>query len=170
VEVLNIVIEQNDIPSMKNQLFSYWANKNSINPKSAYDEYMEVAKAVDYTFNWGLGYGFESDRGYTFMKYGKPTSSITIVDEADAPPYEIWYYDQFPQTNQNNVRFLFYNPSLAGGHYRLLHSTARGELFNEDWLGVLYKDVPNSDKSTNGVTTSVSTQFSRNAETYFNDF
>lgn len=170
VEVLNMVIEANNILAMKNQLFSYWANKNSVNPESAYEEYMEVAEAVDNTFKSGLGYGFETDRGHVFMKYGKPTSSITVVDEADAPPYEIWFYDQFPFTNQTNVRFLFYNPSLAGGHYRLLHSTARGELFNQDWLGVLYKNVPDIDKTTNGETTSVSTQFSRNAATYFNDF
>ena len=170
VEVLNIVLEKNDHLAMKNQLFSYWANKNSINPESAYDTYMEVAKAVDQTFKSGFGYGFETDRGYTFMKYGKPTSSISITDEVDAPPYEIWYYDQFAQTNQTNVRFLFYNPSLAGGDYLLLHSTARGELNNQDWLGVLYKNVPNSDKTTNGETTTVARQFSRNAETYFNDF
>lgn len=170
VEVMNIVLEENDLLTMKNQLFSYWANRNSINPESAYEKYMEVAKAVDNTFEWGLGYGFESDRGYTFMKYGKPTSSIQITDEPDAPPYEIWYYDDFPQTNQTNVRFLFYNPTLAGGHYRLLHSTARGELSNDGWLAVLYADVPEIDKSSNGPSSNASATFSRNAATYFNDF
>lgn len=170
VEVLNLVLQKGNATAMKNQLFSYWANKNSINPRAAYDEYMVVAKAADNTFKSGLGYGFETDRGYIFMKYGKPTSSVTVVDESDAPPYEIWFYDFFPFTNQTNVRFLFYNPSLAGGSYVLLHSTARGEMNNPDWVGELYRDAPQEDKTENGETTSLSTQFNRNAMRYFNDF
>ncbi len=172
-EILNMVIKSKDLKKMKSQLFAYWANKAPINPKIAFDKYMEVAKAVDIKFKSGFGYGFETDRGFTFLKYGKPTNLITVVDEVDAPPYEIWFYDDFPFTGQSNVRFLFYNPSLAAGQFILLHSTARGEVSNPIWAQTLYNDaredaIQGKDYlNGNGITDGLS---NRNAARYFNDF
>ena len=41
-------------------------------PKLQYDAYLNLARAVDKKFNSGFGYGFETDRGRIFMKYGAP--------------------------------------------------------------------------------------------------
>ena len=133
---------------------------------------MVVAKAVDNQFHSGLGHGFESDRGFIFLRYGKPTSMITITDEPEAPPYEIWYYDQFPFTTQTDVKFLFYNPSYAAGQYSLLHSNARGELNNPNWLIALYKNIDDRDRVGSDILnqTEVTEGFNRNAARYFNDF
>ena len=79
-------------------LYSYWALYNPNNAKAAYDAYMDVARAVDKTYDSGFGYGFESDRGFVFMKYGKPSDVTQVEDETDAPPYEIWSYNDFPKT------------------------------------------------------------------------
>lgn len=142
-EVLNLILKEGQRKAMELFLFSFWARENPSNPEIAYDEYMKVARAVDLRFNNGFGYGFETDRGYIFMKYGAPNDVITVEDEPGAPPYEIWSYNQFPTTGQNNVKFLFYNPSLATNGYILLHSTARGEINNPRWEIELYKDAPN---------------------------
>ena len=171
VEVMNMVIESRNVKSMKNSLYAYWANKNSVRPKEAYEAYMEVAEAIDREFNSGLGYGFETDRGYIFMRYGKPTNLISIEDENDAPPYEIWFYDQFPFTDQTDVKFLFYNPSLAAGNYILLHSNARGEINNPQWQIELYRDAANIEIEGNyRDATEIGEGVNRNAVRYFNDY
>ena len=173
IEILNMVIASKDLNRMKSQLFTYWANKHSVNPKQAYEQYMEVASAVDKKFKSGFGHGFESDRGFIFMRYGKPTNLISVEDEAEAPPYEIWFYDTFPMTGQNNVRFLFYNPSLAAGHFTLLHSTARGEINNPLWVQTLYQDSMEDAADNNDFNNSGTVRdgvVNRNAARYFNDF
>ena len=140
-DYINTLIKDNNPKAMKLYLFSYWALYNPNNAKAAFDEYMNVARAVDRTYASGFGYGFESDRGYIFMKYGKPSDVITIENDPNAPPYEIWSYNDFPRTNQNNVKFIFYNPSLATGQFLLLHSNARTEINNPQWEQVLYNEA-----------------------------
>ena len=81
------------------------------------------------------------------MKYGKPSDVITVEDDSDAPPYEIWSYNDFPQTQQSNVKFLFYNPSLATGQFTLLHSTAKTEVNNPRWEIQLYDGVTEDNKA-----------------------
>jgi hypothetical protein len=79
-----------------------------------------------------------------------PSDVVTVETEQSAPPYEIWFYNQFPQTGQNNVKFLFYNPSLATNGYKLLHSNARGEVHNPQWEVELYRNAPQAPGSASG--------------------
>lgn len=170
-EVLNLILKENKREAMQLYLFSFWARENPANPEIAYDDYMHVARAVDLRFNNGFGYGFETDRGYIFMKYGAPNDVVTIEDEPSAPPYEIWTYNQFPATGQNNVKFLFYNPSLAMNGYVLLHSTARGEINNPRWEVELYKDAPNEVSGSDFVSgTSMKDNIGRKARQLMSDY
>ena len=97
---------------------------------------------------------------------------ISVSDEPDAPPYEIWFYEQFPFTAQSDVKFLFYNPELSAGGYTLLHSTARGEVNNPQWQLELYSSINEGDKIGTDYRnrTEVSDGINRNAARYFNDF
>ena len=168
---VNGILRQKKYNEQKQFLYSYWAEQNEKNPQVIYDAYMEVARAVDRKYHSGLGEGFESDRGYTFLKYGRPNDIITVEDEPSAPPYEIWSYNSFPSTGQQNVKFLFYNPSLAIGQFQLLHSTARGEVFNAQWEVELYRDDGNgSIRGTDFDSTTVPENVARRAREYFNDF
>lgn len=142
-EVLNTLIKEKNRMAMQMYLFSFWATQNPTNPEAAYEAYMNVARKIDERYRSGFGYGFETDRGYVFMKYGAPNDIVAVEDEPSAPPYEIWFYYAFPSTGQNNVKFLFYNPSLATNGHRLLHSTARGEINNPRWEVELYRNAPN---------------------------
>ena len=140
--LINELVKQKKEKAMKMYLFSYWARENPTNPEAAWQAYMDVARKIDEKFQSGFRHGFETDRGYVFMKYGAPSDVVSIETEPSAPPYEIWYYNQFPMTGQNNVRFLFYNPSLSTNGHVLLHSTARGEVNNPRWELDLYRNSP----------------------------
>ena len=170
-ELLNLLIKNNDEQALKMFLFSYWTKHNPNQPQIAYEEYMEVARAVDQMFKSGLGYGFETDRGYIYLKYGRPDDIISEWNDPSAPPYEIWSYNEFPQTRQSNVRFIFYNPALAGGDFVLLHSTARGELNNPQWEVELYRNAPNEIEGSNYIDgTEMQDNFGRQARRRFRDF
>jgi len=140
---VNELIRKRKFHQQKQFLYAYWSEQNQTNPKIL----------------------------YAFLKYGRPNDIITVEDEPSAPPYEIWSYNSFPSTGQQNVKFLFYNPSLAVGQFQLLHSTARGEVFNAQWEVELYRDDGNgSIRSTDFDSTTVPENVARRAREYFNDF
>ena len=170
-ELLNTIIAERKTAAMQLYLFSFWAKENPIDPAKAFKSYMNIAKAIDEKFNSGFGHGFESDRGYVYMKYGVPSDVVTVETEPSAPPYEIWFYNQFPRTGQNNVKFLFYNPSLATNGYLLLHSNARGEINNPSWEVELYRDSPNEVEGNNYFdATNMQGNMGRNARRLFESF
>ena len=75
-----------------------------------------------------------------------------------------------PPTMQSNVKFIFYNPHLAPGDYRLLHSTAIGELSNPQWQRELYRNSPNSFNGDPFGGTGVNDGFNRQARDVFRDY
>lgn len=167
--ILNDIIWSDEIQAKKYFLYSFWSKFSLDNAKGVYDEYMEVARAVDKQFAANLGHGFESDRGYIFLKYGKPNDVIDVMDEPSAPPYQIWIYNFLQETHQNNVKFLFYNKELTPNDYRLLHSTCRGELSNPRWEVELYRADRFAPIGNTLDATTVHDGFNRNARRYFSD-
>jgi GWxTD domain-containing protein len=137
-EIQNILQSGNE-ESMRFFVFRHFAGVDPNQPGMAWRKFYETAAAADKLFYSGFRHGFETDRGRTYMKYGLPDDKIRVEDDPNASPYEIWVYFAFPKTQQSNVKFLFYNPSLAGEDFRLLHSNARGELSNPRWEIELYK-------------------------------
>ncbi len=170
VELVNTMIKRDSVSAMRLYLFSYWAQESPTNPEFAYQKYMEVADAIDQQFQSGFRYGFETDRGYIYLKYGQPDDMELRDTEPSAPPYEIWTYYEFPRTNQNNVKFVFYNPSLAPGDFQLLHSTAIGEINNPQWQLMLYSDAPNEVNGNPIDGTEMMDNFNRNARRVFRDY
>lgn len=138
VEILNAVLRNQSLEAKRNFILNFFGRMDEKMPYLAYQKYMEAARSVDDQFKSGMGFGFESDRGWILMKYGRPNEMIDVDNEPQAPPYQIWVYDYVVQTGQRNVKFLFYNPSLAVGNFLLLHSTARNELQNPRWEIELY--------------------------------
>lgn len=149
-------------------LFKYWKDRYPTQPEAAYNGYMKVVEALDNQFYNAFRKGHETDRGYIFLKYGKPNKVISIDDEANTPPYEIWYYDFMPKTNQNNVRFIFYCPMLAN-EYELLHSTCRGERSNKQWEIQLYKNSKNEAINPGIDATEMNRNWNRKARKLFED-
>jgi len=169
VETLNTVLESGTIEVKKYFLYQYWSSQTPDQPGKAFDAYMKVIRAVDQEFRSHVGYGFETDKGYLFMKYGRPNDIIDVVDEVNAPPYSIWVYYDFPATQQSNVKFLFYNPSLSGDDFILLHSNCSAELQNNQWEQQLYGSAVNEKQGNTIDGTHMDDNFNRKARRYFND-
>lgn len=171
VGVVDYMLKQDSIEGQRLYLFSFWAQQSPNNPEAAYQKYMEVARAIDKQFHSGFRHGFETDRGFIYLKYGQPNDIVTSEIEPSAPPYEIWSYNEFPFTKQNNVRFVFYNPSLAPGNFQLLHSNAIGEVNNPQWQQELYRDAPNEIMGNDYFQgTEMQDNFNRNANRIFRDY
>ena len=170
-EMLNTIIAEGKYDGQRMYLQSFWAKQNPEDPKKQYQDFMKVARAIDQQFQSGFGHGFETARGQIYIKYGQPDDIVRVEDEATAPPYEIWSYNSFPKTRQANVRFVFYNPSLSPGNFQLLHSNARGELNNAQWLLELYREAPNDVSGGNYIDgTQINDGYGRRAAELFNDF
>ncbi|MBK7871740.1 MAG: GWxTD domain-containing protein [Saprospiraceae bacterium] len=169
VTKVNTYLKSKDLDAQKLYLFSFWAKQQNNHPATAYENYMKIARAVDKRFNSGFRYGFETDRGYIFLKYGPPNDIEFREDEPSAPPYEIWSYYDFPATRQNNVKFIFYNPSLAPGDFQLLHTDAIGEFNNPQWELQLYRNAPDEIDGDPFDATQMKDNFHRNARRIFKD-
>jgi GWxTD domain-containing protein len=171
-ETVRNILQTKDPKAMRFFVFKHFMGVDPNNPEQAYTSYVNTLKQVDDRFHSGFRYGFETDRGVAFMKYGRPDDFVHVEDEPSAPPYEIWIYYNFPATNQKNVKFLFYNPTLAGEDYILLHSTARGEINNPKWERTLY--ARNAGEEYDGDNyhdaTRMQDNLNRNARRYFEDF
>lgn len=165
MEVMNALLKKGSSKAKRYFIHRYWTTQSGKFAGPAFHSYMKVARVVDDNYRSGFGYGFETDRGHVFLKYGKPDEVITVEDEPSAPPYEIWFYTTFPATHQNNVRFLFYNPSLTTNGFELLHSTARGEVNNARWEVDLYRDATQETPGVNEK--EMGDNVHRNARTYF---
>ena len=170
VELVDQMLKNDSIAGQRLYLYSYWIQKSPNNPEFAYKKYIEVANAVDKQFRSGFRYGFETDRGYIYMKYGQPDDIERRDIEPSSPPYEVWVYYDFPKTRQSNVKFIFYNPSLAPGDFQLLHSTAIGELSNPQWQLQLYKNAPNEINGNPIDGTNMLDNFNRNAGKVIRDY
>ncbi len=165
------ILNKKDLKEMRFFLFRHFVEQDPNNPEDAYYKYIAVANAANKKFASGFRYGFETDRGRTFLRFGQADDVVHVEDEPGAPPYEIWIYYKFPKTGQNNVKFLFYNPSLAGDDYITLHSTARGEIQNPKWERELYRRNPKEYTEDNyHDATAVTRNNGRMARTYFEDY
>ncbi len=122
--------ETND--AKKRFLFTFWASRNTDTTKP-YNEALEEFRArVDYAnkhFKYGLmKEGWRTPRGRVYLRYGEPTRIERFVQKGDQPAYEKWYYDEM----QGGVHFVFID-FRNNGYYQLVHSTAEGEMYNDNW-------------------------------------
>ncbi len=145
---------------MQQYFYSFWAKRNSVNPEQEWEYYRKQVDLVNNLYSSSIIKGYESDRGRIYLKHGSPNSITESKHEPSAYPYEIWHYYKIGEeiNRQVNVKFVFYNPELAGNDYTLLHSNARGEIQDRNWERRLSKrnntlynhDVINSDDQYGG--------------------
>jgi len=143
--LLNTVVKSKDEELQRKFLFHFWTRFNEVDPSTPYEQYGYLVDEVNEYFSVAFSKGHKTDRGHVYLKYGAPFDIISVDSEPNAPPYQIWYYAVLNE-NQRDVKFVFWNPTLAKEDYVLLHSTARGEFNNPDWKKELYQTaIDNSD-------------------------
>lgn len=125
----------NNIKSLKNKklfLIKFW---QSLDPtpgttKNEFKlEYLERIKYSNSNLKNNYQDGWKTDRGRVMCIYGKPDEIERYDFTSDTRPYEIWRYN----TIQGGILFAFIDLSNVGSNYTLVHSTAKGELSDEDW-------------------------------------
>lgn len=126
-----IVLKNKNINDLKKYILTFWTARNSLDPESEWLKYKELVNYVQRLYGNKVKKGYETDRGRVYLKYGAPNQVIESKHEPSAYPYEIWQY--YVIGNQLNKKFVFYNPTLVGNDYTLLHSDVRGEVYDKNW-------------------------------------
>jgi GWxTD domain-containing protein len=138
-------IKSKDIKAMQRRLLIFWGTHAPSNPELGFETYTEQVQAVQHSFGTKLQRGYNTDRGRVYLKYGVPSSRQIMDKEPGAYPYEIWTYYQLAD-KQTNRKFVFYEPDLVTNNYILIHSDAKGEIYNTGWELIIYK---RNSRSTN---------------------
>lgn len=160
--LLKNVLHSKEHHYKKQFLLGFWTRRNKMQPEAAFSEYKQQVDLVNKNYSTAIEKGFSTDRGYIFLKYGVPNHINKSDSEIGAYPYEVWEYARL-HTQQANVKFIFYNPSLAPNDYVILHSTARGEINNPAWKRELYR---NKARQGNNIDNK---DFDTNAEDFFRE-
>ncbi|MGN0032242.1 MAG: GWxTD domain-containing protein [Candidatus Limimorpha sp.] len=131
------LIKTDDLKIMQQYFFTFWASRNSVEPRKAWEDYYAQVKRVNASFKSINNEGFATDRGRVFLKYGAPDRIVQSYNEPGAYPYEIWHY--YTLGSQRNKKFVFMTMDIATNDFQLIHSDAVGELSNFRWTTEIYK-------------------------------
>lgn len=152
-----------DPDQMRRFFYSFWSNR-STDPEAAWRAYRAEVIKANQLFGCRLQEGYETDRGYVYLKYGPPNTMMDRLQEMDAYPYSIWHY--YRAGKYTNRRFVFYQPDLVTSCLVLLNSEVPGEVQNPRWNQILHSRnvaAPNVDPANPG------SQSSDRALEFFND-
>ena len=130
-------------------LASFWRSRDEApNPlvNDAYEQFQERLRIANQSFREpGLGDGFKSDRGRTYIKYGPPANVQRNTFDKDLIPHEVWQYESIP--GEGASLFVFAD-RYGASRFELIHSTVRGEVSLADWqreLRTLSGNAPGYD-------------------------
>ncbi len=130
-EFINGKLEHFPIDNLKRYFYSFWLSRSPDNPQLAWKEYLKMVNYVNEAFGDKINKGYRTDRGRVYLQYGPPDNYQEVPYDSHSYPYEIWHYYQM--RDQNNVKFVFYNPDLVTNDYELLHSDKYGEIKDPFW-------------------------------------
>ncbi|MCC5918043.1 MAG: GWxTD domain-containing protein [Cryomorphaceae bacterium] len=143
---------EEDEYNMLRFFYTFWVKRNSIEPYDAWLDYYSEVQYVNDKYGMRVLPGYQSDRGRIYLQYGPPTLVEDRRFETGTYPFEIWQYDQLKSAStrdQVDRIFVFVDREVNTNRYRLVHSTAQGERFNEFWtreleagrqVGEMYQD------------------------------
>lgn len=148
LEIIKIVASQYDVEKMEQLsslkakqrfLYQYWLSQDPEPSTIQNERLIEIRKAEEFAntyFTWGSSKnGWKTDRGRVLLKYGFPTDIEREVANANLRAWTEWWYSDI----QGGVRFYFVD--MGGfGDFKLVHSTAAGELFFIDWYNQFVPD------------------------------
>lgn len=145
-EILNIesFARQPDETYMRYFVYNFWTKRSPGEPEKGWKDFTKRVKEVNKLFGTSRNPGYETERGFFYLKYGAPDQRYVVTAEEATWPYEIWQYNAPGEQSSQGV-FLFFNPGFMLGDYKLLHSTVRGEMRNNNWRAELYKTGASSN-------------------------
>jgi GWxTD domain-containing protein len=123
------IVKISDIKQMQKFFYGFWKTRNDQYPEAEWNNYKLQVLAIEELYKTKVKHGYETDMGYTWLKYGTPDQVDDSRHEPNAVPYVIWHY--FHIENQSNVKFVFSNPHLVGTEYFLTYSDARDNRYTD---------------------------------------
>ena len=133
-------IESSDIETLQKYFYSFWVDRNNLEPEKAWLLYLNEVNKVNLAYSTPISKGYETDRGRAYLKYGPPNAISESYNEPYSYPYEIWHYYEL-KNGQRNKRFVFYTIDIATNDFRQIHSDVTGELNNYRWQQVINRRV-----------------------------
>ncbi len=126
-----------DLEGKTEFLIAFWRMRDPT-PDTPENESMMVFNERFSYADFQLG-GAESDRGSVFIRYGQPEEIVRYDSDNITKAHQIWYYTEGVQgdpsrTSEGGRHFFVFGDRRGIGRYELLHSSARGELYNPQWL------------------------------------
>ena len=125
-----------DLEGKTEFLIAFWRMRDPT-PETPENESMMVFNERFSYADYQLG-GAESDRGSVFIRYGQPEEIERHDSDNIMKSYQIWYYTEGVQgdpsrTTEGGRHFFVFGDRRNIGRYELMHSSARGELYNPSW-------------------------------------
>ena len=130
---------------VKDYLYEFWHRRDKEHPEIAYQKYVLAVAYAEKHYHTATMRSYNTDRGRVYLQYGKPNQveneyndkQRTAMNNSTITPYEIWHYYHTERGNQNNVVFVFVQESLGNNNYKLLHSSAIGEVKYTNWRNAI---------------------------------
>ncbi len=122
---------ENNEMFLQQYVYHFWAKRNPLDPMSSFIGYIDEVEKVNKAYGNRIVHGYDTDRGRVYLQYGAPNTIVKEGNDPQAYPYEIWHY--YSVRGQSNIRFIFSNTDLATNDFRLIHSTATGEVYDPRW-------------------------------------
>jgi len=126
-----------DLAQMKQFFYGFWKNRSPLEPKSEWAKYYDGVKRANQMFSCNKIKGFATDRGRIYLKHGTANYIENSVHENHMLPYQIWHFTKLG--TQTNRLFIFAETAMGTNDYKLIHSTAQGELYNNNWKDIVYR-------------------------------
>jgi len=128
-----------DVNEKRKFLFYFWKRKDT-NPLTSKveirEEYLNRFKKANSLYKQSFTDGWKTDRGRIYIMYGAPDEIDRNEMGSDVSNYEIWTYNSV----EGGATCVFAETSSSGqGIYRLVHSTLRNELRDDQWMERLKK-------------------------------
>jgi GWxTD domain-containing protein len=142
---INILVKTQNTKQMQDYLLEFWKKRDAKNPESAFNDYKELLTYAQQQYGVASMNVFNTDRGRVLLQYGKPnrqdnelTDPARVgIQNSNLINYEIWTYYHTERSNQNNVQFVFVQENQGNNNFRLVHSTAIGEVYAPSWRSQL---------------------------------
>ncbi len=120
-----------NLEGKRNYIVDFWAEKDPTpgTPENEFKrDYLQRVQIANNRFRGAFREGFKTDRGRIMLLYGRPDEIERFPYSNEHKGYEIWHYFSI----QGGVVFIFVDRRNMGD-FELVHSTARGELYDQEW-------------------------------------
>ena len=143
-DYVKTLLANNDEIQMRQYLIYFWEKRYPGESAIKWGEYEQLVKTVVEKFSSPYTKGYDSDRGFVFLKYGPPNNIRSNDFDNRSYPYEIWQY--YKIKTFSNRKFVFFSPDNIRNEMVLLHSNLTGERNDPQWkYKILARTMKNAD-------------------------